>query len=60
MFAFGVVSTGTAFVRSFSGLCVARAFLGLAEGGTMPVSPSPSVLAFTISQIRIFRVSPSF
>ncbi|KAG0633767.1 major facilitator superfamily domain-containing protein [Tuber brumale] len=34
--AFGIVSMGTAFVKSFQQLCVARAFLGLAEGGTMP------------------------
>ncbi|KAG0132863.1 major facilitator superfamily domain-containing protein [Tuber indicum] len=34
--AFGIVSIGTAFVKSFQGLCVARAFLGFAEGGTMP------------------------
>ncbi|PWW80929.1 MFS general substrate transporter [Tuber magnatum] len=34
--AFGIVSMGTSFVKSFQGLCVARAFLGLAEGGTMP------------------------
>ncbi|KAK3072786.1 hypothetical protein LTR53_006202 [Teratosphaeriaceae sp. CCFEE 6253] len=34
--AFGVVSMCTAFVTSFQGLCVARAALGLAEGGTMP------------------------
>ncbi|CUS09338.1 unnamed protein product [Tuber aestivum] len=33
---FGIVSMGTAFVQSFPGLCVARAFLGLTEGGTMP------------------------
>lgn len=41
MFSFGVVSIGTAFVKSFSSLCIARAFLGIAEGGTMPVSPPP-------------------
>ena len=34
--AFGLVSLCTAFVQSFAGLCVARAFLGLAEGGVMP------------------------
>ncbi|PUU79243.1 major facilitator superfamily domain-containing protein [Tuber borchii] len=34
--AFGIVSIGTAFVKNFQGLCVARAFLGIAEGGTMP------------------------
>ncbi|CUS08909.1 unnamed protein product [Tuber aestivum] len=34
--AFGIVSIGTAFVKDFQQLCVARAFLGLAEGGTMP------------------------
>ncbi|RPB04336.1 MFS general substrate transporter [Choiromyces venosus 120613-1] len=33
---FGIVSMGTAFVKSFQGLCVARTFLGLVEGGTMP------------------------
>lgn len=38
IFTFGIISICTAFVKSFSGLCVARAFLGLAEGGTMPVS----------------------
>jgi len=34
--AFGVVSLGTAFVKDFKGLMVARAMLGLVEGGTMP------------------------
>ncbi|KAK5004262.1 hypothetical protein LTR28_009150 [Elasticomyces elasticus] len=34
--AFGVISMCTAFVKSFTGLMVVRAFLGLAEGGTMP------------------------
>ncbi|KAF2401068.1 MFS general substrate transporter [Trichodelitschia bisporula] len=34
--AFGVVSVGTAFVKAFPGLMVARAVLGLVEGGTMP------------------------
>ncbi|RDI80888.1 hypothetical protein Vi05172_g9109 [Venturia inaequalis] len=33
---FGAVSLGTAFVKSFDGLLVARAMLGLVEGGTMP------------------------
>ncbi|TID21558.1 High-affinity nicotinic acid transporter [Venturia nashicola] len=33
---FGAVSIGTAFVKSFDGLMIARAFLGLVEGGTMP------------------------
>ena len=33
---FGFVSMCTAFVTSFEGLCVARAFLGIFEGGTMP------------------------
>ncbi|KAK6439190.1 hypothetical protein LTR95_004609 [Oleoguttula sp. CCFEE 5521] len=33
---FGIVSMCTAFVQSFNGLCVARAALGLAEGGVMP------------------------
>jgi MFS family permease len=33
---FGLVSIGTAFVRSFAGLATARVFLGIAEGGTMP------------------------
>ncbi len=35
MTAFGVVSIGTAFVKSFAGLVVTRVFLGLAEGGTL-------------------------
>jgi len=34
--AFGAVSVGTAFVKNFNGLMVARAVLGLVEGGTMP------------------------
>jgi MFS family permease len=34
--AFGAVSIGTAFVKDFNGLMVARAVLGLVEGGTMP------------------------
>ncbi|QDS74440.1 hypothetical protein FKW77_006287 [Venturia effusa] len=33
---FGAVSVGTAFVKSFNSLMIARAFLGLVEGGTMP------------------------
>lgn len=33
---FGFVSMCTAFVTSFKGLCVARAFLGIFEGGAMP------------------------
>ncbi|PWW75927.1 MFS general substrate transporter [Tuber magnatum] len=33
---FGIASIATAFVKNFRELCVARAFLGLAEGGTMP------------------------
>lgn len=33
---FGFVSMCTAFVDTFNQLCVARAFLGVFEGGTMP------------------------
>lgn len=33
---FGFVSMCTAFVTSFEGLCVARAVLGIFEGGAMP------------------------
>lgn len=33
---FGLVSMCTAFVNSFAGLCTARAFLGIFEGGAMP------------------------
>ncbi|KIX08038.1 uncharacterized protein Z518_02693 [Rhinocladiella mackenziei CBS 650.93] len=33
---FGIVSLCTAFVKNFAELCVARAFLGVFEGGTMP------------------------
>lgn len=33
--AFGIVSIGTAFVKSFAGLVVTRVFLGIAEGGTL-------------------------
>jgi MFS family permease len=33
---FGIVSMCTAFVTSFAGLCTARAFLGIFEGGAMP------------------------
>ncbi|RDB15353.1 putative transporter C11D3.18C [Hypsizygus marmoreus] len=32
---FGVVSIGTAFIKSYSSLIVTRVFLGLAEGGTL-------------------------
>lgn len=42
--AFGICSMCSAFVTSFSGLCVVRAALGLAEGGTMPG------IAFFLSQ----------
>ncbi|KAH8896662.1 MFS general substrate transporter [Thozetella sp. PMI_491] len=33
---FGIVSIGTAFVKSFEGIMTARAFLGVFEGGAMP------------------------
>ncbi|KAK0501584.1 MFS general substrate transporter [Armillaria luteobubalina] len=33
--AFGVVSIGTAFVKSYAGLIATRVFLGIAEGGTL-------------------------
>lgn len=33
---FGVVSLCSAFVHNFAGLLVARAFLGIFEGGVMP------------------------
>ena len=33
---FGFVSMCTAFVKDFNQLCVARAFLGIFEGGAMP------------------------
>ena len=36
VFTFGLISLCTAFVKTHTGLYVARAFLGLAEGGTMP------------------------
>ena len=36
VFGFGFVSICTAFVKNFDQLCVARAFLGVFEGGTMP------------------------
>lgn len=36
VFGFGFVSMCTAFVQNFDQLCVARAFLGIFEGGTMP------------------------
>ncbi|KIV95886.1 hypothetical protein PV10_03487 [Exophiala mesophila] len=36
VFGFGFVSICTAFVKNFAQLCVARAFLGVFEGGTMP------------------------
>ncbi|KAG6908884.1 hypothetical protein DXG01_002862 [Tephrocybe rancida] len=32
---FGIVSIGTAFVQSYTGLIITRVFLGLAEGGTL-------------------------
>ncbi|KAJ6514989.1 MFS general substrate transporter [Mycena vitilis] len=32
---FGVISIGTAFVKSYSGLIATRVFLGMAEGGTL-------------------------
>ncbi|KAF5389828.1 hypothetical protein D9757_003580 [Collybiopsis confluens] len=35
VFSFGIVSIGTAFVRSYSGLIITRVFLGIAEGGTL-------------------------
>ncbi|KAL4266488.1 MFS transporter superfamily protein [Pleurotus pulmonarius] len=33
---FGIVSIGTAFVKSYTGLIITRVFLGIAEGGTLP------------------------
>ncbi|KAF9497084.1 MFS general substrate transporter [Pleurotus eryngii] len=33
---FGIVSIGTAFVKSYTGLIITRIFLGIAEGGTLP------------------------
>jgi MFS family permease len=36
VFGFGLVSLCTAFVQSYAGLAVARAFLGIFEGGAMP------------------------
>lgn len=36
VFGFGFVSLCTAFVKNFDQLCVARAFLGVFEGGTQP------------------------
>ncbi|KIK59579.1 hypothetical protein GYMLUDRAFT_169512 [Collybiopsis luxurians FD-317 M1] len=35
VFAFGIVSIGTAFIKSYSGLIATRVFLGIAEGGTL-------------------------
>ncbi|KAJ7622953.1 MFS general substrate transporter [Mycena polygramma] len=32
---FGIISIGTAFVKSYSGLIATRVFLGMAEGGTL-------------------------
>ena len=32
---FGLTTIGTAFVKSYSGLMATRAFLGMAEGGTL-------------------------
>lgn len=32
---FGIVSIGTAFVKSYTGLIITRVFLGIAEGGTL-------------------------
>jgi MFS family permease len=36
VFSFGLISLCTSFVKTHTGLFIARAFLGLAEGGTMP------------------------
>ncbi|KAF7309920.1 MFS general substrate transporter [Mycena indigotica] len=41
---FGVVSIGTAFVKSYGGLIATRIFLGIAEGGTL------SGLAYIVSR----------
>lgn len=49
---FGFVSLCTAFVNSFAGLLVARAFLGVFEGGVMP-----SVSSFPHAEMMlIFRL----
>lgn len=36
VFCFGLVSLCTSFVQSYGGMIVARAFLGIFEGGAMP------------------------
>lgn len=38
VFSFGLVSLCTAFVQSYAGLAVARAILGIFEGGAMPAT----------------------
>ncbi|KAL7271216.1 hypothetical protein RUND412_006042 [Rhizina undulata] len=43
VFGFGIISMGTAFVTNFTNLIIARAFLGIMEGGVMPGT------AFTLS-----------
>lgn len=32
--AFGIITIGTAFIKSYQGLIITRVFLGIAEGGT--------------------------
>lgn len=36
LLSWGLVSTCTGFVKSYTGLLIARAFLGLSEGGLLP------------------------
>jgi hypothetical protein len=43
---FGAITIGTAFVKSYSGLIITRALLGLAEGGTLVCMHSPFNVKF--------------
>ncbi|KAF1956605.1 MFS general substrate transporter [Byssothecium circinans] len=55
VFGFGFVSMCTAFVNSFGGLLVARAFLGVFEGGVMP-GIAFFITCFYKRQELLFRV----
>ncbi|KAJ8079628.1 hypothetical protein PM082_011215 [Marasmius tenuissimus] len=50
--AYGAVSVGTAFVRSFAGLVAARAALGIAEGCTLVGTPKSSPVNLALKPDR--------
>lgn len=56
---FGFVSLCTAFVQDFDQLCVARAFLGLFEGGGQSPQTHSKLLSFSSSWLTYFQLQLS-